>query len=399
MSTNTTNYNLVKPTKATDNADIDVVNANMDAIDTQMKANAVTAAAALPKSGGAMTGPLILAADPTVALGAVTKQHAENIPVNAMSRQGLINANFDVWQRGISFSTTNAYTADRWQLFHNHTAVTATQQASFLPDGSRNNMRLTNVTRGTGSYFEILQAIETANCLAFINKNCTLSFQVRKSSGLAAGDVVAKIMYTTVNDDAGINVANGVAVGTVTVPNASMTTSFQNFSVTATVPANARTLGVLLILNNSPTDGQYVEFSQVQLCQGSAALPFQPRSYGEELKLCERYCYLTTAANASGSYTKFAIGQVISATQAVFSLQFPEMRIPPTLVTSAAATFTLSDPTFSASKVVSAISAGIKTNKIMELTITCATGLTAGDATTLSANATTTAFILLESEI
>jgi hypothetical protein len=40
MSTNTTNYGLVKPTKATDNADIGVVNSNMDIIDTQLKVNA-----------------------------------------------------------------------------------------------------------------------------------------------------------------------------------------------------------------------------------------------------------------------------------------------------------------------------------------------------------------------
>jgi len=40
MPTNTPNYNLVKPTKATDTADIDVINANMDKIDTAMKATA-----------------------------------------------------------------------------------------------------------------------------------------------------------------------------------------------------------------------------------------------------------------------------------------------------------------------------------------------------------------------
>lgn len=36
----TPNYNLKKPIKATENADIDVLNENMDKIDTQMKANA-----------------------------------------------------------------------------------------------------------------------------------------------------------------------------------------------------------------------------------------------------------------------------------------------------------------------------------------------------------------------
>jgi hypothetical protein len=37
VSTNTTNYNLVKPTKATDYVDIDVINANMDIIDVALE--------------------------------------------------------------------------------------------------------------------------------------------------------------------------------------------------------------------------------------------------------------------------------------------------------------------------------------------------------------------------
>ena len=46
MSTSTPNYALVKPTELTDFVDIDVINGNMDKIDTQMKVNAdaITAA-------------------------------------------------------------------------------------------------------------------------------------------------------------------------------------------------------------------------------------------------------------------------------------------------------------------------------------------------------------------
>jgi hypothetical protein len=45
MPNNTPNYGLVKPIKATESADIDVINGNMDKIDTQMKVNADAAAA------------------------------------------------------------------------------------------------------------------------------------------------------------------------------------------------------------------------------------------------------------------------------------------------------------------------------------------------------------------
>ncbi|WP_199614424.1 hypothetical protein [Paenibacillus alkalitolerans] len=46
MANFTTNYNLTKPTRATDTADINVMNSNMDIIDGQLKTNADAAAAA-----------------------------------------------------------------------------------------------------------------------------------------------------------------------------------------------------------------------------------------------------------------------------------------------------------------------------------------------------------------
>lgn len=57
MATDTTNYLLKKPTVGGDD-DLwgGYINDNMDSIDTQMKSNADTAAAALPKAGGTMTG-------------------------------------------------------------------------------------------------------------------------------------------------------------------------------------------------------------------------------------------------------------------------------------------------------------------------------------------------------
>ncbi len=79
MATQTTHYSLTKPDPVTDNADISVVNTDMDAIDTQMYNNAQAAAAAqttanAATAAGAATDTVIgnRTADPTQAPNSLT---------------------------------------------------------------------------------------------------------------------------------------------------------------------------------------------------------------------------------------------------------------------------------------------------------------------------------------
>jgi hypothetical protein len=72
----------------------------------------------LPLQGGHLTGPLTLAADPTVALGAATKEYVDAIPPNYPLNDNLIiNGDMFVAQRGVTFTPTavgSNYTLDRW---------------------------------------------------------------------------------------------------------------------------------------------------------------------------------------------------------------------------------------------------------------------------------------------
>ncbi|WCK53828.1 tail fiber domain-containing protein [Aneurinibacillus sp. Ricciae_BoGa-3] len=86
----TPNIGLKKPLD-TETADISVVNGNMDIIDTKLHDAQQQAAGAIPATGGAMTGPLTLSADPTEAMHAVTKQYADQKLSNAAGAVGDTN--------------------------------------------------------------------------------------------------------------------------------------------------------------------------------------------------------------------------------------------------------------------------------------------------------------------
>ena len=76
--------------------------------------------------------------------------------------------------------------------------------------------------------------------------------------------------------------------------NAVLTTSWQKYTVTTTnVLADTVTeLGRVFntIFTGTAGAADYFEITQVQLCAGDVALPFQPKSFNQELIDCERYC-------------------------------------------------------------------------------------------------------------
>jgi hypothetical protein len=74
--------------------------------------------ALVPLAGGTMTGPLILAADPTQALGAATKQYADAAAVSHQNRNRLVNGSMriDQWNGHASASLVNGtFFCDRWR--------------------------------------------------------------------------------------------------------------------------------------------------------------------------------------------------------------------------------------------------------------------------------------------
>jgi len=236
----------------------------------------------------------------------------------------IINGAMQVAQRGTSSTTSGYGSVDRFFVQIDGGTVTHTQTAiaSGTPydEGFRNVLRLTNTATATGASdirnpFQYIEAQTIANSgwnYASSTSYVTLSFWVRSS--------VAQEFYGYLRSFDGTEQAYSFSLGSLSADTWT--------KVTKTIPGNSNLTfdnnnGVGLQVNISPffgtdytdagntvdTWGAFASSSRtpdytntwagttnatfdvtgVQLEVGSVATPFEHRSYGQELALCQRY--------------------------------------------------------------------------------------------------------------
>ena len=208
-------------------------------------------------------------------------------------RNKIINGNFDIWQRGTSFSgvVIDSYTADRWQVTYTGSGGTRTisRQPFDLGQTSVLNeptyyLSWNQSVAGTGATYNVLrQKIESVRTLA--NKEITVSFYAKANTALTAG------VYAFQNFGTGGSANTFTNTTTINV-----TTSWQKFTVNLTIPSLAtKSIGSssddsLILTFALPLNTIFTfDLAQVQLEEGSVATPFEQRPIGTELALCQRY--------------------------------------------------------------------------------------------------------------
>jgi hypothetical protein len=330
-----------------------------------------------------------------------TELNASSGFYNSLSRQAIINGNFDVWQRGTSVAMTadNAYTADRWYC---ETATAGTDKTVSREDGTGVN----------GSYYcarvkmvsdvdELLtfsQALESQDSIKFRGKKVTLSFYARGGAEFVADNptLVSKIATgkgTNQKVLAFTTLADGVA------QNNTLTTSWQKFTCTTTnvIASDITQIGVSFAFTHagSGTTTNYFEITQVQLCAGDVALPFMPKSYEEELRACQRYCFVP---DCSAATSLIGIGSAASTTIIGIKVKLPvTMRTAPT-ITATATDFFLSDGV-GAGIDLSSIALFSATKDLVEIDARVASGLTQYRFYTLFSDATANRILVLSAEL
>ena len=240
--------------------------------------------------------------------------------IGAGRKNLIINGGMRVSQRG-DYTTATAvangtYYLDRWKIARSTVTGTLTHSTEVVSGVTSESLLLT--ATGTGSSHLIAhQPIEFPT--AYRGRELTIS---------------AKIKSNSANTRISVWGGSGGTLGNSTAHTGSG--GVETLTATFTVPSTTTIISGYIGListgtsNVSVTSGDYAEISNVQLELGSVATDFEHRSYGEELALCQRYCYVIQ--NGS-SYATLGNGAMVNATTVIAPIYLPTaMRVSPTVV-------------------------------------------------------------------
>jgi hypothetical protein len=248
----------------------------------------------------------------------------------AAGRNFFINGGMDVWQRGTSIAlTTSAYTSDRWQGYRAVAGSTVSRQVT----GDTTNLPFiqycARVQRDSGNTatntIYLGTSIETINSIPLAGKTVTLSFYARAGANYSSASS-ALIVVLGIGTGTDQNFITTGYTGNVNAINstATLTTTWQRFTYTATLAATATEIG--LQLSNIPVGtagaADYYEVTGVQLEVGSVATQFS-RTGGSiqgELAACQRYYVRFDNDAVNGIH---GIGLAYDTTNTYFSNQLP----------------------------------------------------------------------------
>ena len=339
----------------------------------------------------------------------------------------IINGAMVIDQRNAGASVTpsdGTFILDRWKWSLTQASKLSSQQSATAPTGFVNSMLVTSLSAysvASNDTFGVSQPIEGFNVADFgwgtaNAKTVTVSFWVRSSiTGTFSVSVYNNAVnrscvtsYTinaantweyktitivgdttgtwTTNNTAGIQVYWTLAAGSGTFGGA--TSGTWNATIKTAVTGQASVVG---------TSGATFYITGVQLEVGSTATSFDYRPYGTELMLCQRY--FEVISNYGSNYSGGGLGQAYGSTVAIAALTLKVLkRAQPSMTFTAANTFILTNSTNGA-LTVTAIGTDTVGQATVRVSVTVASGLTAGNVTALVSNATANGSIYVSAEL
>jgi hypothetical protein len=242
---------------------------------------------------------------------------------------GIINGGMDIWQRGTSISLAasagTTYVADRWA-----TGTGANQACTVSRQATGDTTNLPNIQyalrfqrnsgqTGTGG-MGLTTSLETINTIPFAGKTVTYSFYARKGADYAPGTFNGYLITGTGTDQNRQN-ASYTGENSTIMSAISLTTTWQRFVITGTIPTNATEMAPYFFFDWSGTAGaaDYFEVTGFQIDLGTYTASTAPafrRSGGTiqgELAACQRYYYRANSVTHYGLVTGFGAAYLTTA--------------------------------------------------------------------------------------
>lgn len=220
----------------------------------------------------------------------------------AAGKNKIINGDFEVWQRGSSFSNpaNEAYLADRFNIVFDGSGSTRTvSRQTFTPGTApvagyegEYFIRMAQTVAGSGgTYLGFNQRIEDVR--TFAGQTVTLSFWAKAD---ATRTILPNLQQNFGSGgSATVNITSGFT-------STNLTTSWARYTFTVSVPSiSGKTVGtssfLQLFFGFAANTVQTVDIWGVQLEAGSTATAFQTATgtIQNELAACQRYYYRATA--------------------------------------------------------------------------------------------------------
>ena len=344
----------------------------------------------------------------------------------------IINGGMQIAQRSTSETGLGAasgyFTLDRFYIVENAASdgrFTMSQSAVTDLEGFSNALKIDCTTADTsiaaGEALILQHNIEGFNlqqlkATSTTTRAMTLSFYAKSNASRAIATELRLVNGTNRQASKLHTIGTSWARYTFTVPAASSTqidndnsvemsvnfwlhggTTFTGGTLSATFEAsnNAnRAAGIGSIF--ASTDNE-IEITGIQLEVGSQATPFEHRSFGEELALCQRYY---AHYDANNDYGRLAVGENATTTEAQNYI-FPavEMRAVPTLVTSGNVNHYALYNSADIKTVTGIILGSASSTKVVYFQTTVSSGLTDGGASQLMTNNNSSYYLALDSEL
>lgn len=226
-------------------------------------------------------------------------------------RNMFLNGSFQVWQRGISFSSAGGGTnADMWRCEPRSGTTVAVDRTTDVPVNTNFSYSWKcSATGATDDGFHLRTAVEldgAGNYQKFAQgTNLILSFWAKKTSAGTQTSFNPVLFLAS-----GMNGNSYTQNATRTESNGTLTNDWQRFVFHYTCPTWAASAGslsdmkclVLRLLMGTNDTPQDLYLTGVQLEYGSGEpSSFEHRNYGEELHLCQRYFQNVENAQLSGA--------------------------------------------------------------------------------------------------